>query len=75
MSTTTTKLYLRFTSDTGNDRTWSFQYLDTTLSDNNAKMLANTFITNNIAFKQSYQPVEIVSIWREEIRKTEYDIS
>lgn len=74
MAVITVKLYMRFTSDEGKDRIWSFSYLNSNFSDSNAKTLANAFITNKAAFKDGYKPTAVVSVWREEVAKTEYDL-
>lgn len=75
MAVITVKLYMRFTSDEGKDRTWSFSYLNSNFSDSNAKLLANAFIANKAAFKDGYKPTAVVTVWREEVAKEEYDLT
>lgn len=70
MSTTTTqKLYMRFTNEQSQDRTWSFNYMDDTLTQAQVSAIATAFTLNNQAFKEGYRPQAIVAVWWESVTK------
>lgn len=73
-TTTTQKLYMRFTNEATQDRTWSFNYMDDTLTQAQVTAIATAFTMNSQAFKSGYQPQAIVAVWWESITK-DYVIS
>lgn len=68
-TTTTNKLYMRFTNEQSQDRIWSFNYLDSELTEQQVRTIAQAFITNNSAFKSGYKPQAVVAVWWESITK------
>lgn len=68
-TTTTNKLYMRFTNESSQDRTWSLNYLDEDLTKSQVQSIATAFITNNTAFKPGYRPTAIVAVWWETVTK------
>lgn len=69
MITVTSRVYLRLTNEYSQDRTWSFGYMNDNITEAQLRTIANSFITNNQAFKTGYKPTAIVTIWREEVSK------
>lgn len=68
-TTTTNKLYMRFTNEETQDRIWSFNYMDKDLTSSQVNTIAQAFITNKIAFKSGYRPQAVVAVWWEKVTK------
>lgn len=69
MITTTSRVYFRLTNEYSQDRIWSFGYMSDDITEAQLRTIANSFITNNQAFKDGYRPTAIVTIWRETVAK------